>query len=84
MATAIDNFDSDQNKIIGDNKMIKTIEDLKLQATEIRHCIQRTTIDLLDDPNATKYDLIAAVIQGVYRWEKGMLIIIEEENNNER
>jgi hypothetical protein len=84
MATAIDNFDSDQNKIIGDNKMIKTKEDLELQVIEIKHCIQHTSIDLLDDPNVTKCDLIVAVIEGVYRWKEGMLIIIEEENNNER
>jgi hypothetical protein len=64
--------------------MIKTKEDLELQVIEIVHCIQHTTIDLLDDPNVTKRGLILAVVEGVNRWKEGMLIIIEEENNSER
>jgi len=64
-------------------KMINSIRDLQMEVHEIKHCIQRTTIDLLDDPNVTKYDLIDAVIKGVDLWEYGMLInYIEEANEN--
>jgi len=64
--------------------MIKTKEDLDSQVIQLKHCIQHTCIDLLNDPNATKHDLIEAVIAGVYQWRQGMLINIIEESNNER
>jgi hypothetical protein len=54
-------------------------EDLYLQGCEIRHCIQHFSIDLLDDRKATKNDIIVAAYLGIKRWQKGMLIIIEEE-----
>ena len=62
--------------------MIKTKEDLVDQVIELKHCIQHTTIDLLEDPDASKGDLISAVISGVNYWKAGMLICIEEENKN--
>lgn len=53
--------------------MITNLRELLDENFNLRHFIQHTTIDLLHDSNASKEDLIDAVMDGIKMWTAHMV-----------
>lgn len=62
--------------------MIRNIEELLNEEFNLRHFVQHTTIDILNDDKSTKEDLIKAVMEGIKVWKMHMLCAIDEHENS--
>jgi hypothetical protein len=60
--------------------MIRDIKELLNEDFNLRHFIQHTSIDVLNDSKATKEDLINSVMKGIENWKMHMIQSIIEND----
>ena len=55
------------------------LKELSEQHWNIMRSIERCSLDVFNDPNSNKYEMYAAISNGVEYWEKGMKYGLEKE-----
>ena len=64
--------------------MITTIKELLNEEFNLRHFICHTSLDYLNDSNATKEELIDSVMAGIKMWKMHMIQLIIERSGTEK